>query len=332
MATRAFLGAATLAVVAAAATLAAPDAAAQLQRTFVTPGGNDGNACSLPAPCRTFARAIAQTLANGEIVALESGAYGAVDVTKSVSIIAPDGVYAGVTVAAALNYGVRITGSNLRVVLRNLQINGQGGAVGVWISSGSTGSEVYLERVTISNLSDVSGAGVLILAAAKVSVKESIIRDAAGSGIVVETSAGGTELAVESSRFERNATGVSVYSDAKLTVVRSAFAENAIYGAIIGGSAVTSTSTFADSSFTGNQFGIAAANGLVTVRNSTLAANGWGLRADTGATFVLDGNTIAGNNAGVYVNGGVVRSAGTNAIRGNINTDVSGVLTGVGTL
>jgi hypothetical protein len=330
MATRAFLGAATLAAVAAAATLAASDAAAQSQRTFVSPYGSDANTCALAVPCRTFARAITQTLANGEIVALESGGFGSVDIPQSVSIIAPDGVYAGVTVAAAPGYGVQIVGSNLRVVLRNLQINGQGGATGVLIPAGSANNEVYLERVTLSNLST---AGVRVVAAAKVSVKESIFRENT-EGIVVEPTAGGAELAVDSTLFERNQNGIDVYPNVSLAVTRSGFTANSVAGIFPGNAGVVQTLAVADCSFVGNVAGInmfASTNVQATIRNSTLAGNGTGVRANTGVTYILDGNTIAGNTTGVNVSTGVVRAAGTNAIRGN-TTDVSGALTGVGTL
>src|SRR5262245_54941787 len=67
---------------------------AQLARSFVSNEiGNDGNApnCSRAAPCRTFQTAHNSTLASGEITVLDPGSYGAVTISKSISII-NDGV------------------------------------------------------------------------------------------------------------------------------------------------------------------------------------------------------------------------------------------------
>jgi hypothetical protein len=46
-------------------------------RTFVSGKGTDSGACSLAAPCRTFAFALTQTAAGGEIDVLDPAGYGA---------------------------------------------------------------------------------------------------------------------------------------------------------------------------------------------------------------------------------------------------------------
>jgi len=50
------------------------------------------------ATCRGFARAITQTNAGGKVIVLDSARYGPVTITKSISLIAPAGIYAGITV------------------------------------------------------------------------------------------------------------------------------------------------------------------------------------------------------------------------------------------
>ena len=116
------------------ALLAATDAAlASAQRTFVASAGNDANPCSIVAPCHSFAAALAQTNSGGEIVALDSAGYAPVDIFGSVSIIAPAGVYAGIT--AFSGWAIRIGGSNLRVLLRGLTINALGGTDGVFVQA-----------------------------------------------------------------------------------------------------------------------------------------------------------------------------------------------------
>ena len=76
------------------------------------------------APCKTFAGAISKTAAKGEINVLDPGGYGAVTITKSISIEAT-GVIAGVLVIAS--HGIVVNaGANDVVVLRGLTFEGVG--------------------------------------------------------------------------------------------------------------------------------------------------------------------------------------------------------------
>src|SRR5436853_1680028 len=59
---------------------------AQATRTWVSGVGDDVNPCSRTAPCKTFAGAISKTAVNGEINCLDPGGFGAVTITKSISI------------------------------------------------------------------------------------------------------------------------------------------------------------------------------------------------------------------------------------------------------
>lgn len=69
-----------------------------MQRSFVASYGNDANPCSVTLPCRSFNAALAQTVAGGEVIALDSAGYGTMTITQSASVIAPAGVYAGISV------------------------------------------------------------------------------------------------------------------------------------------------------------------------------------------------------------------------------------------
>src|SRR5438876_2193224 len=76
----------------------AMNCAAQATRTWVSGVGDDANPCSRTAPCKTFAGAISKTASGGEINVLDPGGFGAVTITKPISIIA-DHVEAGVLVS-----------------------------------------------------------------------------------------------------------------------------------------------------------------------------------------------------------------------------------------
>src|SRR5580765_1722323 len=103
---------------------------AQATRTWVSGVGDDVNPCSRTAPCKTFAGAISKTASGGEIDCLDPGGFGAVTITKSITI---DGTY-GAGFGSILHSGVNgviinDTGANPptgTVTLKRLYINGAG--------------------------------------------------------------------------------------------------------------------------------------------------------------------------------------------------------------
>ena len=103
---------------------------AAAQRTFVSTGGVDNPACSLVAPCRTFAGAIAATNAGGEVVVVDSGGYGPVTIAQSVTIVAPDGVHAAVSIPGG-GQGITTSPGTYDVTLRGLTLIGTGSAYGI---------------------------------------------------------------------------------------------------------------------------------------------------------------------------------------------------------
>src|SRR5687767_15488928 len=102
-------------------------AQAQATRTWVSGVGNDENPCSRTAPCKTWAGAISKTAAGGEIDALDPGGFGALTITKSITIEGTTGQGFGSTLAAGVN-GIVINDSlsatphTARVNLRNLNL------------------------------------------------------------------------------------------------------------------------------------------------------------------------------------------------------------------
>ena len=97
---------------------------AQATRTWVSGVGDDANPCSRTAPCKTFAGAISKTAAGGEINVLDPGGFGAVTITKSITI-SSDGFEAGVLVSGT-NGIVVSAGPTDTVVLKGLDIEGLG--------------------------------------------------------------------------------------------------------------------------------------------------------------------------------------------------------------
>src|ERR1700674_5381922 len=109
---------------------------AQASRTWVSGVGDDVNPCSRTAPCKTFAGAISKTAPGGEINCLDPGGFGAVTITKSLTISC-EGVTAGV-LAASTNGIIINAAATDRIVLKGLDFEGVGtGLVGVSILSAS---------------------------------------------------------------------------------------------------------------------------------------------------------------------------------------------------
>src|SRR5580704_12215109 len=102
--------------------LAIAPAHAQATRTWVSGVGDDANPCSRTAPCKTSAGAISKTPAAGEINAPAPGGFGAVTITKSISIY-NDGVGEGGVLVSGTN-GIVISAPGGIVNLRGLIIDG----------------------------------------------------------------------------------------------------------------------------------------------------------------------------------------------------------------
>jgi hypothetical protein len=179
----------TLAALAAFATtvlLFAAPASAQATRTWVSGVGDDANPCSRTAPCKTFAGAISKTAATGEIECLDPGGFGALTITKSITVnclnLFGDG-------------GVLVSGSN-----------------GIVINAATT------DKVTLIGL-DINGLtnslnGVLVIQAGNVSILDSIIYEfnsaSSTSGAAISVTAPGAKVYIQNTIMRNNNAGVSI--------------------------------------------------------------------------------------------------------------------------
>src|ERR1700724_3114852 len=91
---------------------------AQASRTWVSGVGDDANPCSRTAPCKTFAGAISRTAAGGEIDVLDPGGFGALTITKAITLDGGGGQVASI-LAASTNGIVVAAGVSDNVVIRN---------------------------------------------------------------------------------------------------------------------------------------------------------------------------------------------------------------------
>src|SRR5437867_3815053 len=129
---------------------AASIAQASAPRTFVASSGVDSNPCSRTAPCRSFGAAVAQTTPGGSVIVLDSAGYGPVTIAQSISLIAPSGIYAGITASSGKAIAISGAAATDVVILRGLAIEGAGGSDGISLSNDLLGA-LHIEHCFISN-------------------------------------------------------------------------------------------------------------------------------------------------------------------------------------
>lgn len=250
-------------------------AQAQAQRTFVSaePGVADNPSCSRTNPCRSFAAAVAAVAAGGEVVALSSGGYGPFTANKSVTVIAPRGIYAGIS-AFAGQHGVTVAAGSADVIaLENLVLNGLGGTNGVHFTSGG---QLHLTSMRIRGFTqhgiNFEGAGRLFL-------RQSEIRNNLQAGLrVAGPSANSTRVSVDRSLFDANATGVQFNAGATGTISESQATGNTGSGFLVEVSERSGATMNLEACRALNNGGAGvranATTGTATLRYSNCAING----------------------------------------------------------
>jgi len=293
--------------------VASTSAQAQATRTWVSGVGDDANPCSRTAPCKTFAGAISKTAAGGIINCLDPGGFGAVTITKSLTIDCT-GTFAG-SLASGTN-GVNVAGAGIVVVLRGFSIEGVGtGLIGVNITNAAV---VQLENMHIYGFRSGTAAGVRVATtgAVELSISNSLIADngsgtATGGGIVVApTGAAGSagvslnRVSVRNNSVGINADGTAASSAAGIKVIVS---DSEVTGSTGNGIRAVSSA--------------AGAGTQITINETVVTGNaGIGLTAEGNAkASVLTGASVITHNVtGISgTGGGQLLTYGNNQLNNN---------------
>lgn len=307
-------------------------AQALVQRAYVSAlTGNDTNTatnCQVTAPCRWFAGAISVVASEGEIVAMDSGAYGTVVVNKSVAIVGAPGVYAGITVFSS--YGVTIATPGVEVVLRGLTINGLGGSDGIYMTAGSS---LLVQDCVISNFTN---AGLYVSATARLTIVDSLFKGnfygVAIAGNAQTTFISGSRLVDNNQGLTAVANGASVES--RVDVSRSDLIGNNFGAYVDAQSSGLTELNIKDSAVSGNNYGIygyASSGGVTRVsasRNLVSHNTGQALVASgSGAKLVASGNEVTHNGTGFVQNASAVLQTTGDNISTDNTTPTSGTIT-----
>lgn len=302
------IGYVRLAAVAAAVLVGiafAGPANAQASRTWISGVGDDANPCSRTAPCKTFAGAISKTAAGGEIDCLDPGGFGAVTITKSITLDCGGGIGGQVgSILASGTNGVNISaGASDRVKIRNMSINGFNGA-GLAAIKFNTGSSLTIEHVGIFGFGASSVPAVDFVptaAGSKLTMRDVEVQNNNSAGIFIGPVSGVAASAVlENVASIGNTTiGLNVADGASVTASNSTFSDNAGKG-VLASSAGGTVNVFLDSNtIAGNGTqGVQSIGASSTVRlsNNGIYGNGTGLQStSSGAIISFQNNRNAGN-------------------------------------
>ncbi|HEU0134315.1 MAG TPA: hypothetical protein VFR28_05790 [Allosphingosinicella sp.] len=284
----------------------ATPASAQATRTWVSGVGDDVNPCSRTAPCKTFAGAISKTAAGGEINCLDPGGFGAVTITKSMTISCPyteGGALAGGN-GIVVNDGATATPNTAVVVIRGLDIFGVNPpSNGIRFVAGAA---LHVEDTVIRRFNAANSFGISFAPPASSRLYVNNVRitqngtSASGGGILIQPSGTGVARAViANSQIQDNGRiGVSVQMAGTSGVGNNVSIDNSVVSGTTAGDGIVAVS------------GGTAVNVMVT--NSHVAYNGL--------------NGIIGSG------GGVVMRVGNTTVTGNAFTAGSGVVAAPGSL
>lgn len=283
-------------------------AQAQAIRTWVSGVGDDANPCSRTAPCKTFAGAISKTAAGGEISVLDPGGYGAVTITKSITIDGGTGAGWGSISASSTNGIIINAGVNDDITIRNLSINGVNGANSPGLNGIRylAGRFLKVENCVIFGFGthgiDMSHSGT---GTGQLVVQNSTFSDINSVAIRVARTAGTTQSAMLNNvRIFKAGIGFDVLNDIEATI------SNSVISHVVGQAIVaenTATINAVNCVLSNNGSGIVAftSGSTVNFANCDIFNNGTGLSIVAGAT----GNRFG--NSRIFANGTNENVAGT---------------------
>ena len=265
-------------------------------RTWVSGVGDDANPGSRTAPCKTWAGAISKTDPNGEIDALDPGGFGAVTITKSVTI---DGTGTMASILATLTSGIIVNGAGINVTIRGLSINGGGnGLSGIRIVAAA---KVHIEQCEIFGFAAAGSRGIddRRTGGGQLFVTDTTVRDNT-DGIIVKPTTGSTQIQCFMDHLRivgQTNVGLMGSSGSRVTIANSLISFNITSGIVCESPA--------------------GATAELDAEACVIAANNEGLRAAAGATVRISNVRMVGNTAALVGGGGTFGTFGNNHIAGN---------------
>jgi hypothetical protein len=275
-----------------------------LTRSFVSSTGVDTNACTITAPCASFAQAYTKIGANGIVAALDPGKYGPLSITSPVTINGNG--WAAITGPSGAD-AIDITAPSGNVTLTGLELDGaNAGLHGIFLTSP-------------------------LSATATLNIRDCVVSNFIGSGIAIQPTWGGSPnrgaffylLITNTSSLSNGQNGIGIATTGNnieiLGAINGSTADNnSNYGFDLeGGLNLTVTGSFAQNN---GSYGIYETGVTTMVFRDTIATTNDSIASNTYADFYAAGpgtlalyhntiGTFSGNNTPTY-------SDGTNQISG----------------
>ena len=280
-------------------------------RTWVSAtSGSDSNPCTRVSPCLTFAAALAQTPAGGEIDVLDPGDFGPATINKSVSIYGDAPGVAGAIPSP--------------------------GTSGIVVSAGSS-DVINLHGLVFDGVNASGTSGVVFTSGARLNINQCVFQGFTTSGVTLSPGTGSaatTLLVVQETTMLSNATGILIRPTggiaANVRLRRLRIDQNTGDGLRVDGTggAGAVNAAIADSTANFNAGnGIDAVSGpgnaTVDVMRVVAASNGSaGIQSNqTGggiASVTVGSSLLRGNAIGIQATGGAsLLGYGNNHVTGN---------------
>jgi len=264
----------------------------QATRTWVSGVGDDANPCSRTAPCKTFAGAISKTATHGEISVLDPGGFGAVNITKGMTINGT-GTLAGIL--AALVTGVIVNPpATDTVILRDISINGAGnGLNGIRYINGKT---LMVDHCWIYGFRGNPGRGIDVAVSGTSTLKliNSVIENQLEDGVRLNSTAGQVNAMISNTDI-MNCGGDAIEA---LSNVRAAVSNSRIF---LDGNGIRTTSV----------------NSLFNLDDLFISQVGIALQASSASAIRISDSMITQNSTGISLNSGTIESFQGNSLIGN---------------
>jgi hypothetical protein len=270
--------------------------AGAIPRSWVSSTGG-GAACTRAAPCATFQAAHDATDSNGEINCVDSGAFGGLTISRSITIDC-----AGT--ASAADSAITVNTSGLTVRLRNLILRGTAPTTAA--INFIRGAALFVESCAVADAPTGIAFGPGVGTASRLFVSDSRVETSGSNGILINpagtTSARAT---IDGVRLEKNGLDGLLASGAFGTGLVVVQVRNSVAAGNANGGIATSANS---------NGGIVS----VTTDRSSATLNGSGAISQGPRAFVTIGHsTVMSNGTGLSVSGGQVLSYQNNHLTGN---------------
>jgi len=271
-------------------------AQAQATRTWVSGVGDDVNPCSRTAPCKTYAGAISKTAKDGEISTLDPGGFGAVTITKSITINGGGAGQGYGSILASLVNGIIINitdAADVRKTVRLDWLNINGASTGLDAIRFIAGTALFVENTQIDGF---TGDGIDLTASTQainqLHLRNVSIRNVANGLNISNTGSNATQLSMDHCQISKATNGVNAGNGTRGQISYSSFSSCT-------GSAINATE--------------GASPTVFAVNDSSITANGTGVTTGAGAEVMIARVVITGNGSALGL-GGTVHTGGNNTI------------------